>query len=80
MGDFRLLEGTWPPEWPIYQIVATVNAQTFELYSNNLGPRMFEQLTMADLIVFNRCTDALKDMLYQKNNPRDESTRHHLFR
>ena len=72
ISDF--LEGTLPPEWPIYQIVATVNAQTFELYSNNLGPRMFEQLTMADLIVFNRCTDALKDMLYQKNiramNPR----------
>ena len=70
----NFLEGTLPPEWPIYQIVATVNAQTFELYSNNLGPRMFEQLTMADLIVFNRCTDALKDMLYQKNiramNPR----------
>ncbi|MBS5145141.1 MAG: GTPase [Butyricicoccus pullicaecorum] len=68
------LEGKLPPEWPIYQIVATVNAQTFELYSNNLGPRMFEQLTMADLIVFNRCTDALKDMLYKKNiramNPR----------
>ncbi len=68
------LEGKLPPEWPIYQIVATVNAETFELYSNNIGARMFEHLTMSDLIVFNRCTDELKQMLYQKNiramNPR----------
>lgn len=68
------LESKLPPEWPLYQIVATVNAQTFELYTNNLGPRMFEHLSMADLIVFNRCTDSLKQMLYQKNiraiNPR----------
>ena len=68
------LEGKLPPEWPLYQIVTTVNAETFELYSNNIGPRMFEHISLADLIVFNRCTDALKQMLYQKNiramNPR----------
>ena len=28
------LEGKLPPEWPLYQIVTTVNAETFELYSN----------------------------------------------
>ena len=61
ISDF--LEGKLPPEWPLYQIVTTVNAQTFELYSNNIGPRMFEQISMADLIVFNRCTDELKQML-----------------
>ena len=72
VGPF--LEGKLPPEWPLYQIVTTVNAETFELYSNNIGPRMFEHISLADLIVFNRCTDALKQMLYQKNiramNPR----------
>ena len=45
-----------------------------ELYSNNIGPMMFEHITTADLVVFNRCTDELKDMLYKKNikamNPR----------
>lgn len=68
------LESCLPPEWPLYQIVTTVNAETFELYANNMGPRMFEHLTTADLIVFNRCTDALKDMLHKRNiramNPR----------
>lgn len=64
----------FPARWELYQIVTTVDASTFELYSNNLGSMMFEHITTADLVVFNRCTDALKEMLYQKNiramNPR----------
>ena len=64
----------FPARWELYQIVTVVDATTFELYSNNLGPMMFEHITTADLVVFNRCTDELKDMLYQNNiramNPR----------
>ncbi len=63
-----------PARWELYQIVTVVDASTFELYSNNLGPMMFEHITTADLVVFNRCTDELKQMLYDKNiramNPR----------
>jgi len=63
-----------PARWELFQIISVVDASTFELYSNNLGPMMFEHITTADLVVFNRCTDELKDMLYRKNiramNPR----------
>lgn len=63
-----------PNRWELYQIVCTVDASTFTLYSNNMGPMMFEHITTADLVVFNRCTDELKQMLYDKNiramNPR----------
>ncbi len=63
-----------PARWELYQIITVVDASTFELYSNNLGPMMFEHITTADLVVFNRCTDELKKMLYDKNiramNPR----------
>lgn len=68
------LIAAFPARWELYQIVTTVDATTFELYSANMGPMMFEHITTADLVVFNRCTDALKEMLYQKNiramNPR----------
>ena len=68
------LLAAFPARWELYQIVTTVDASTFELYSANMGPMMFEHITTADLVVFNRCTDALKEMLYQKNiramNPR----------
>lgn len=64
----------FPARWELYQIITTVDATTFEVYSNNIGPQMFEHITTADMVVFNRCTDALKEMLYKKNikamNPR----------
>ncbi|MDO4271119.1 MAG: GTP-binding protein [Eubacteriales bacterium] len=74
MWKLEALEAALPARWELYQIVTTVNAATFELYSANIGPMMFEHITAADLVVFNRCTDALKEMLYKKNiramNPR----------
>lgn len=74
MWKLETLEKAFPARWELYQIVTTVDASTFELYSNNIGPMMFEHITTADLVVFNRCTDALKEMLYKKNikamNPR----------
>ena len=57
------LTAAFPARWELYQIVTTVDASTFALYSANMGPMMFEHITTADLVVFNRCTDALKEML-----------------
>lgn len=63
-----------PANWELYQVVAAINGSTFELYSANLGQRMFEHITNADLIVFNRCTQKDKDYLHSRNiramNPR----------
>lgn len=68
------LISAFPGRWELYQIVTTVDASTFQLYSANMGPMMFEHITTADLVVFNRCTEELKDFLYEKNihamNPR----------
>ncbi|WP_122790718.1 TIGR03943 family putative permease subunit [Intestinibacillus sp. Marseille-P6563] len=72
LGHF--VDEVMPNCWELYQIVASVCGPTFELYSNNLGPKMFEHITSADLIVFNRCTQKDKDYLHQRNiramNPR----------
>ena len=43
------LLAAFPARWELYQIVTTVDASTFELYSNNMGPMMFEHITTADL-------------------------------
>ena len=74
MWKLETLMQAFPARWELYQIITTVDATTFEVYSNNIGPQMFEHITTADMVVFNRCTDALKEMLYKKNikamNPR----------
>lgn len=69
------LNGMWkldvlaglPENWLVYQIVTSINAATYELYSQNLGPMMFDHIASADLVVFNRCTPALKEFLRSKN-------------
>lgn len=61
------LTAAFPARWDLGQIVTIVDATTFALYSQNMGPMMFEHISTADLIVFNRCTDELKQMLYDKN-------------
>ena len=50
-----------------YQIMTMVESATFDTYAKNLGQMMMEKLTNADLIVFNRCTEALRDSLRQRN-------------
>lgn len=69
--------GTWPLDallrlelpagWGIAQIITPVNAQTFDLYIKNMRQMMVEQLSYADLIVFNRCTDETPVKVYWRN-------------
>ena len=68
------LDVAFPKEWQLYQVVDSINAETFEMYVNNMGPKMLEHISFADLVVFNRCTDATKEYIHSKNiramNPR----------
>lgn len=58
--------GAFPRDWLIYQTVLTVNSQTFDLYFQNMGTYMYEQLQTADMIVFNRADDSTKDVIKQR--------------
>ena len=48
-----------PKVLEIYQIITTVNAETFDLYAKNMGQRMLQHITDADMVVFgeNRIRD-----------------------
>ena len=63
----RLYREVLPANWVLYQIMTFVQAETFDLYAKNMGQLMMEKITNADLIVFNRCTDELKDSLRKRN-------------
>ena len=56
-----------PRQWVLYQIMTFVDAASFEVYSKNMGQMMMEKLTAADMIVFNRCTEELRDSLRKRN-------------
>ena len=63
----RLYREVLPANWVLYQIMTFVHAPTFELYAKNMGQLMMEKITNADLLVFNRCTDELKEALRSRN-------------
>lgn len=65
VGDFLQLE--LPAGWGIAQIIVPVNAETFDLYINNMRQMMVEQLQFADLVLFNRCTDQTPVKNYWRN-------------
>lgn len=74
MWDVAQLSAQLPESWPLYQVVATVDAGTWALYSQNMGAQMFAHLTHADMIVFNRADAPQKEQIRAKNiramNPR----------
>ena len=62
-----LYENVLPANWVLYQIMCFVEGGSFDLYARNMGQLMMEKITQADLIVFNRCTEAPRDALRKRN-------------
>ena len=62
------------PVADVYEIVTTVNGETFEMYINNMGAKMIEHIAAADMVVFNRCDEIRKAQVRARNikamNPR----------
>ncbi len=51
----------------IYQAIMTVDATTFDVYMKNMRALIIEKFKMADMIVFNRCTDDTKAASYRRS-------------
>ena len=56
-----------PKVLEIYQIITTVNAETFDLYAKNMGQRMLQHITDADMVVFNRATEETRQLIRDRN-------------
>lgn len=67
MWQIATCQDVFPENWTLYQIVTTVESPTFNAYAKNMASLMMEKLRLADLIVFNRCTDELAPVLRQRN-------------
>ena len=74
MWDIRLINQGFPKDWELFQIITTINAETYQVYLANMGSKIMEHVASSELIVFNRCTDELKDFIHTTNiramNPR----------
>lgn len=57
-GTDHIYDEPLPEGWLLAQSLATVDATTFEMYLGNMRTMMMEQLFKAEVVIFNRCTDA----------------------
>ncbi|SFT38999.1 CobW/HypB/UreG, nucleotide-binding domain [Lachnospiraceae bacterium XBD2001] len=62
-----LYEMEGPESWTIVQALCTVDASTFEMYMQNMRVMMSEQMFKADVVIFNRCTDATPKAKFRAN-------------
>jgi hypothetical protein len=67
MWKLETLYNALPNNWPLVQIFSFLDASTFDLYSKNMAQQTMEKVTAADILVFNRCTPALRDALRARN-------------
>jgi uncharacterized repeat protein (TIGR03943 family) len=69
--------GTWkmdklmgirvPKGWTIVQVISFVDATTFDVYVQNMKAMMMEQLSTADMIIFNRCDENTRKAEYRRS-------------
>ncbi len=63
----RIFQDALPRNWVLYQIMVLVDARSFDNYAKNMGQIMMEKIMNADLLIFNRCDQELKDSLRKRN-------------
>ena len=67
MWDLDAALARTPKVLEVYQIITTVNAETFDLYAKNMGQRMLQHITDADMVVFNRATEQTRQLIRDRN-------------
>ena len=55
-----------PTEWELAQMVTLIDASTFENYLTNMRNLMTEGPKLADLVIFNRCSDETPNSSYRR--------------
>ena len=56
-----------PKGWTVVQVLSFVNAQTFDVYVNNMKKIMMDQIRNADMLIFNSCDENTKKSEYRKS-------------
>ena len=46
-----------PKGWTVVQVLSFVNAETYDVYQQNMKATMMDQVNSADMVVFNRCKE-----------------------
>lgn len=65
-GIENLFKARKPEDWELAQMVAMIDATTFDSYMTNMRQMMSEAPKLADLVIFNRCTEKTEKSRYRR--------------
>ena len=65
-GIENLFKVKKPEEWELAQMVCMIDATTFDSYMTNMRQLMSEAPKLADLVIFNRCTEKTEKSRYRR--------------
>mgnify|MGYP003818767827 CR=1 FL=1 len=65
LGDLQAV--TLPRGWVCYQTIAVCDSTTFKTYQANMRALMSDKFTMAEMVLFNRCTPDLDKQLMARS-------------
>ena len=51
-----------PRNWQIYQIMMVADAQTFDMYNNNMRQLVYDKINVTELVIFNRYSSDIDKM------------------
>ncbi len=47
----------FPRNWQVYQIMMMADANTFDMYNNNMRQLVYDKISVTELVAFNRCRE-----------------------
>ncbi|BBF43195.1 putative GTPase [Lachnospiraceae bacterium KM106-2] len=53
----KIMEMDLPDNWVVVQIISLVDGSTFQMYMSNMRALLMEQVSLSDLVIFNRCDE-----------------------
>lgn len=63
----KLINETIPENWVVVQTFTTVNAETFQMYINNMKSLIMSHFQHSDLVIFNRCDKEMDKASMRRN-------------
>ena len=63
----KLINETIPENWVVVQTFTTVNAETFQMYINNMKALIMSHFQQSDLVIFNRCDKEMDKASMRRN-------------
>ena len=63
----EIIDIDMPVDYEIVQVLTTINAETFQLYIQNMRSLVYQHVVYTDLLIFNRINDSIKKSFLRNN-------------